>query len=260
MRLSADLRKALITGAIITAASVTASVVPVWVWLQLDPVIDAASIYISCIVLPALIAPSCSFFILRAQMRAEKLARENDRLAHSDQLTGLPNRRAFFQAAEALKTQARTGEGIFFCAIADIDHFKLVNDEFGHDAGDAVLRSVGRLLQAAAPAGGIAARFGGEEFALAGVLPSELAARGVFNAVVAGVRQSETDHGGTRICVTVSLGYAAAEPGESVSAVISRADHALYEAKRGGRNQAISAKTATQPLRPAPSTARRAQR
>lgn len=111
MHLTRDLRKALLTGALITAASVAASVIPVWIWLQVDPVIDHASIYISCIVLPALIAPSCSFFILRAQMRAERLARENYELANHDLLTGLPNRRAFFAATDALHARARLGRG-----------------------------------------------------------------------------------------------------------------------------------------------------
>ena len=74
MQISRDLRKALVAGAAITVFSVTASVVPVWIWLQIDPVIDLASIYISAIVLPLLISPTCAFFILRARMQAEKLA------------------------------------------------------------------------------------------------------------------------------------------------------------------------------------------
>lgn len=257
MQMTDDLRKALIVGAVITAASIAASVIPVWIWLQFDPVIDHASVYISCVVLPAIIAPTCSFFLLRAQMRAEKLARENDRLANSDQLTGLPNRRAFFAAAETLRARAKFGGGVLACAIADLDHFKLVNDEFGHDAGDAVLKSVGGVLLETAPPGGIAARLGGEEFALVGLFESKAAARAIFNQVVASVGASTCDHGGTLLSIKISLGFAAAEPGESISTLMSRADRALYEAKRTGRNRALAADEVSEPMRvPAPNIRR----
>ena len=128
-------------GAMITVGSVIASVLPVHIWLQFDPVIDVTSVYVSCIVLPAIIAPTCSFFVLRTRMKAESLARENHRLANVDELTDLPNRRAFFAATGALQGQA--GNGQLYCAIADIDNFKQVNNEFGHEAGDAVLKSFG---------------------------------------------------------------------------------------------------------------------
>ncbi len=236
MQIPADLRKAILTGVIITIASVTASFVPVYIWLQIDPVIDVTSVYISCIVLPAVIAPSCSYFILRAQMRAERLARENHRLANMDELTDLPNRRAFFTAAGALQAMP----GTVYCAIADIDNFKQVNDEFGHEAGDAVLKSVGRLLAAAAPPGGLAARLGGEEFALAGVFADEAAARACFSRAVRAVSETDCVHGGVRLSVTVSLGFTAGTAGETVSALLSRADHALYRAKHSGKNRAQS--------------------
>ncbi len=238
MQVPADLRRAILTGVIITVGSVLASFVPVYIWLQLDPVIDVTSIYISCIVLPAIIAPSCSYFILRAQMKAERLAHENHRLANVDELTDLPNRRAFFTAASALQAQA--GGGFVYCAIADIDNFKLVNDEFGHEAGDAVLKSVGRVLSAWAPPGGLVARLGGEEFAIAGVFADEAEARASFAAAVRAVGETDCVHGGVRLSVTVSLGFSAGTAGETVSALLSRADHALYRAKHSGKNRAQS--------------------
>ncbi|MEQ9505670.1 MAG: GGDEF domain-containing protein [Hyphomonas sp.] len=241
MVLSHDLRKALVWGALITAFSVTASFVPVWIWLQIDPVIDLASIYISTIALPLMIAPTCSYFILRARMRAERLARENYRLATRDELTGLPNRRAFFTAASALQARAAAGEGIFVCAIADIDNFKLVNDEFGHEAGDSVLKSVGGALAANAPEGGIVARLGGEEFAVAALFAGDPAARASLGALVDAVRALESVHEDMRLCVTISLGHAAAEEGDTISGLLSRADQALYRAKGQGKDCAVSA-------------------
>lgn len=138
------------------------------------------------------------------------------------------------------------------CAIADLDNFKLVNDEFGHDAGDAVLKSVSGTLRAGAPAGGVVARLGGEEFAVAGLFVSELAAHAAFSGLVAAVRSTDTEHGGTRLCVTLSLGYAACGPVESISAVMSRADRALYESKRLGKDRATNARDLPEPTTPAP--------
>lgn len=240
MALSADLRKALVTGALITAGSVAASVIPVHIWLQFDPVIDLASIYFVTAALPAIIAPSCSFLILRARMKADRLARENHRLAFSDELTGLPNRRAFFAAASELRARAAKTGAVFACAIADIDNFKQVNDEFGHEAGDSVLQSVAKVLQRMAPKDGVAARLGGEEFAVAGVFANEDEARAAFSALVRGVGQQDCVHEDVRLCVTVSLGFSLGETGEKMSAVLSRADHALYRAKQSGKNRALS--------------------
>jgi diguanylate cyclase (GGDEF)-like protein len=241
MVLSKDLQKALVTGALITVFSVTASFVPVWIWLQVDPVIDRASIYFSTIVLPLLISPTCSYFILRARMRADQLSRENYRLANRDELTGLPNRRAFFTVAGALQARASAGEGVLVCAIADIDNFKRVNDAFGHDAGDSVLKSVSGALRSCAPFGGIVARLGGEEFAVAGLFPDLDAAQASLEALVQAVRLQDCAHEATRLRVTISLGYAAAKEGDTISGLLSRADQALYRAKGQGKDCAVSA-------------------
>lgn len=232
MTLSADLRKALITGAGITVFSVLASVVPTYIWLQLDPVIRLSDIYISAAVLPVLIAPACSFFMLRMRMRAEKLSRENHRLANEDELTGLPNRRAFFAVAEGLQAAAGPHR-VFVCAIADIDNFKRVNDQHGHDAGDRVLASAGAVFKAMTPPSAIIARLGGEEFAMAGVFGDLPAAHAFCEAMV---RRIEAEAG-----VTVSLGYCAAADGDTVSTLMSHADHALYRAKHSGKNRALGA-------------------
>lgn len=241
MNLARDVRKAIGTGALITAASIFMSVMPVYIWLQIDPVIDHASIYLSCIVLPAIIAPSCSVLILRAQLRAERLAKDNHRLANEDALTGLPNRRAFMAAAHDLQARAAAGQGLLVCAIADIDNFKRLNDSFGHDAGDAVLRRTGELLRAVVPPRAMAARLGGEEFAIAGLFAHEGEARAVFAGVVRAVARAACEFEGQRLQVTISLGFAAAAPEETVSALLSRADKALYHAKRTGKNRVAGA-------------------
>ena len=237
MKLPSDVLKAIGTGVLITAASIAMSVVPTWIWLQLDPVIDHASIYLSCILLPAIIAPTCSALVLRARMRAERLAAENHRLANIDDLTDLPNRRAFFAGASVLQMEADGGAGVFFCAIADVDNFKRINDSLGHEAGDRVLISVAGVLRALEPPGGMVARLGGEEFALAGIFADMGEARAAFEALVRAVASAE--HGISRP-VTVSLGFTGAGARESLSTLLSRADEALYRAKLSGKNRALA--------------------
>ena len=239
MQLSKELRGAIRTGVIITAASVFFTFVPVYIWIQIDGVIDIPSVYAACIVMPLIIAPACSWFLLRAQMRAERLARENHRLANEDELTRLPNRRAFFATASVLQMQGDAGQGAFYCAIADVDDFKRVNDVHGHEAGDSVLISVAGLLRALAPPGGVVARLGGEEFAVAGVFASPQEAEAACEALVRGVARA--DHGvpGLTRPVTISLGVCHETGQESLSALLSRADEALYWAKQAGKNRVM---------------------
>jgi len=153
-----------------------------------------------------------------------------------DPLTGLPNRRAFEEelGREAARA-ARAGAPLAVVAL-DVDRFKAVNDTHGHAAGDAVLREVGVRIGAAVRAGDLAARIGGEEFAL--LLPGagltgavELAER-----LRAAIAAAPVDAGGTPLAVTVSLGCATLAPGEPPTALLARADARLYEAKRDGRN------------------------
>lgn len=236
---SSEVRKAIRTGALITGASIFFSVVPVWIWLQIDPVIDAPSIYISCVVLPGLIAPTCSWAILNARIKAERLARENHRLANEDELTGLPNRRAFFASASVLQMQPDTGQGRFYCAIADVDNFKRVNDVYGHDVGDTVLISVASVLRDAASEKLRVARLGGEEFALAGVFSTDDEARAAFESIVTAVRCSDWRGLGLTQATTISLGYCRDTGEAGISVLLSHADEALYRAKDAGKNRAV---------------------
>lgn len=158
-------------------------------------------------------------------------------LSLTDALTGLPNRRATERAlASAVAVAERTG-ALFAVAVADVDHFKSVNDRHGHDAGDMVLKAVARAIRDELRPGDHAGRWGGEEFLV--VLPCtalEDAAR-VIERVRRGVERVEVEWRGRRLKVTVSAGVAAyPELVRNASAAVNAADAALYEAKRSGRN------------------------
>ena len=159
--------------------------------------------------------------------------------ALKDPLTQLYNRRGLEQRMEALMHRPGGAPSLQTWVMLDIDFFKLVNDTYGHDGGDAVLRSVAAALQSTAREGDILARIGGEEFVL--LLPDAKADAAVQLAerLRASVAALVVEIGGREVRVTVSLGVAEQPPGESWVASLERADSALYRAKQTGRNRVV---------------------
>ncbi len=165
------------------------------------------------------------------------LRKEVDKLAASDSLTGLPNRRALMtDLSREIARSARSGQPLSL-AVIDVDHFKRVNDTFGHLAGDEVLREVAAAMSANVRDVDVVARYGGEEFAI--VLPNctgegALAVVERVRAAVATTRTVTT--------VTVSAGIAtAAGPGLDGERLLGAADAALYASKNAGRDRATLA-------------------
>jgi diguanylate cyclase len=163
--------------------------------------------------------------------------------AVTDALTGIANRKAFEARLRRLIRAARADRGAISVLLFDIDHFKAFNDAYGHRTGDLVLRLVARVLADTIRGRDCAARYGGEEFAvlLAG---AELAAavtvaRQISDRLAATRLMADPEHGACKI--TVSGGVAQHRPGETVAVLVDRADKALYEAKRRGRNQVCAA-------------------
>jgi diguanylate cyclase len=167
---------------------------------------------------------------------------ESRRCAVTDPLTGISNRRGFVEMLKC-EIQASKQNGSRLCLVlADIDHFKRINDTFGHTIGDEVLRYFASILDQHSGKGGYAARHGGEEFAL--ILPGSghSAARQLadalrfqFSAVRLVVAESREQIG----MVTASFGVAEHLAGEPFESLIQRADERLYKAKESGRNKVI---------------------
>jgi len=165
------------------------------------------------------------------------------RLANTDGLTGILNRRTFFSKGETLLSKYQSG--IYFVQI-DLDHFKSVNDNYGHGIGDQVLELVGRLLQGSIRTVGereadIVGRLGGEEFGILLLTDNLKQAHSVTERLRVTLEKSEVDTGGQPLNITGSFGLAEAKPGETLDNLYHRADAACYEAKRNGRNQVIVA-------------------
>ena len=157
--------------------------------------------------------------------------------ARTDALTGLANRRAFDDETTRLFAEFQRRGQTFSIVMIDVDHFKKFNDTHGHQAGDEVLRGVGRVLQKSTRGTAVAARYGGEEFAV--ILPGT----SVTDATVAAERVrraiADTDFHfqGNTLRVTVSVGVADLIRGEDIAAMIERSDVALYTSKAAGRDR-----------------------
>ncbi|GIE31590.1 hypothetical protein Ait01nite_046350 [Actinoplanes italicus] len=185
-----------------------------------------------------LISAACAVMFLLVLARMSGLVAAQRRAAVTDSLTGLHTRRHFTQAlAVECRRSARTGHGVGLLVI-DVDHFKQVNDGYGHPAGDQVLREVARRLTVGSRAGGVVARYGGEEFVVLAphTGPDELLA--LAERLRTEVSGLPVDVGGDLLAVTVSIG-AAAESRPEPDALMRTADEALYAAKAAGRNRAV---------------------
>lgn len=171
------------------------------------------------------------------ETRILAMNRELQFLATHDALTQLHNRHHFDRVLnEQTATLAREPYAV---AMLDIDHFKQVNDTFGHQQGDEVIREVARQLREAMPPPALVARLGGEEFAVLCQTgdPAVLARR--LDTLRCQLARTPVVVAGQKIPVTVSIGLARKIPGSDVQACLQAADDALYEAKRQGRNQLV---------------------
>ena len=157
--------------------------------------------------------------------------------AYTDALTGLVNRRGFDEALHRFLQGHRESDRAFSLLMVDLDHFKHYNDDFGHLAGDRALQATGEILTAVLRPQDIAARFGGEEFAV--LLPDTgaLGARRAAQRLLDAFHAREWPHRP----VTVSIGIAGAHPGDTPESLIGRADSLLYAAKKAGRDRASEA-------------------
>lgn len=168
----------------------------------------------------------------------DRLVAELDRLARTDPLTGLPNRRVLEERLEEELHRSARSRRSFALAIVDVDHFKSINDTYGHPAGDEALQRFANALRAQARHADFVARFAGDEFAIILLDVDPPKARVILERTVEVIRTVELSNGAS---LSASVGAALSYPVDSAESIIERADAALYQAKQAGRDRAVFA-------------------
>ncbi len=195
---------------------------------------------IASLVSPLLIAPLFSWWFIGILLKVRTMEQEMRCLATYDALTGVYNRNSFFPIGASILNVMRREKLPLTVLYADIDHFKKINDTFGHDAGDFVLKKVGEYFISNMRKSDIVGRVGGEEFVA--VLPNTPIEDGmkIADKIRVGFEGLEMTYGdGTSIKITVSIGLSCDTDIRNIGIdeLLKKADAALYNAKRNGRNR-----------------------
>lgn len=178
---------------------------------------------------------------LERNRRILSMVDELDRLARTDGLTGLLNHRSFQESVRLESARAERERHGLALIMADIDYFKKFNDEYGHPAGDELLRKLADLIRSLQRPYDIACRYGGEEFALVLPMINEAEATATAERFRRSVEEQNFEIAkGVKVRVTMSFGVAAYHPGEPIPEWITRADRRLYHAKHSGRNRVVA--------------------
>jgi diguanylate cyclase (GGDEF)-like protein len=177
---------------------------------------------------------------LAARRRLDQASLETERykrLALEDSLTGLANRRSLDDRLAAMMREAHTRNSVLTIALADVDHFKGINDRFSHAVGDEVLRCVGEILRAHCRLGDLAGRYGGEEFMLVFRGLDMRSAADICERIRRAAESWDWQSIHPQLRVTLSMGLATSSSFGDPQGLLDAADHWLYEAKHHGRNQ-----------------------
>jgi len=188
---------------------------------------------------------------LGGPLRMVSLVEESKRLATTDPLTGLANRRAFLAGFRTLLHERRSDQAREVAALMlDVDHFKQINDNYGHAAGDLVLATLGGLLEGFVPGAASPARWGGEEFVVSLDQTDFAQAIELAEELCASIAALEIQHDSELIPITASIGVAAKRSGDTTDSIIDRADRAMYLAKTSGRNRVCTEEMLSEGIEP----------
>ncbi|HYO99463.1 MAG TPA: diguanylate cyclase [Pyrinomonadaceae bacterium] len=201
--------------------------------------------------------PLIPYFNVLAQLSAflfvtyfvSALRRSHDQereLARTDDLTGVINRRSFFEASQQEINRARRHRHPFTVAYMDVDDFKLINDRYGHSIGDTVLKSVAQTIKSSLREIDVIARLGGDEFVILMPETDEEAAQAVVARVHRNIMEKIHEYGWP---ITFSIGVVTwTTPPRTVDVMLKRADDAMYEVKNNGKNQVTHLKLSGEPV------------
>ncbi|MDD4911194.1 MAG: GGDEF domain-containing protein [Sideroxydans sp.] len=179
-------------------------------------------------------------YVWMIEVVAEHSERELELQAVTDALTQLPNRRYFDLAFQQEVAKVSRKESVMVLAMLDIDHFKNINDSYGHDVGDQVLRHIALLLRTSTRAGNVIARVGGEEFSVLFPATTLIEAQEAAERIRETIENAAYQYQGESLKLTVSIGLAEVAKNQLAPQSYKLADEALYAAKHMGRNRVVA--------------------
>lgn len=201
---------------------------------------EVPGIYLYAFSIPWIVAPPISYWLANSIYEITRLGDEIERIAYVDDLTGIANRRAFFERAPALIEQSTNPDETISVILIDIDNFKRINDTYGHKAGDAVLVFVADILtRHLQDAKGFGARIGGEEFVLLLIHKDMTDVITLADKIRLSVKNAAIDTRNSLVSATISIGLAQHSAGDDLDNTLLRADKALYLAKNAGRDRVV---------------------
>jgi diguanylate cyclase (GGDEF)-like protein len=178
-------------------------------------------------------------FLIGLNYKLKQLAEQLDLESRRDDLTGLLNRAEFYLETQRVFTVSRPIDSAGALLYIDADHFKAINDRFGHAAGDGVIHEIGRVIKSSISERDLAARIGGEEFTVF-LTDADLGrANWIAHKILIATRNIGKDLGLDRTTITVSIGISLHAPGQSLEETLAIADRYLYSAKHQGRNRVV---------------------
>ena len=223
--------------AVLASIAVTSSVVVILNKFGFAIGYELAVIMAACV--PLLVATPICWVLVSLIFRVYQVEESVSKPVSHDSLTGLLSRQAFFNSANKYVSLATREKTVFSVMIIDLDQFRLINDKYGHSAGDAVLKLFANVVNSVARRSDITGRLGGEEFAM--ILPSTTTGEAIefSDRLHSAIDKAILKYNDSIIKYTASIGLTSFEPSTSVSIdeLLARADLALYQAKQEGRGK-----------------------
>lgn len=204
-----------------------------------DAAFSKTNAFYMAIVVPIVVALPVCYLTARMSLQLSKAHARLKELAHTDELTGLTNRRSFFASSESILNIAREEGDILSLLVIDADYFKELNDTYGHATGDAALQFISEQLNTSVRQTDLVCRLGGEEFAI--LLPgiSEPVASRLADRILKKIACQPMIWDDKIIEMSVSCGVADTDVSYEMKALFKAADDALYAAKNSGRNRQV---------------------
>lgn len=190
------------------------------------------------------IAPFVLVAYITALLSADMIGARQfiQRLSETDELTGLPNMRAFATAVRRERVRAEREDTQFALVMIDADDMKVINDRYGHEVGNEMMRNMADAIHRSLRASDVVARYGGDEFVVLLPRADAQGAREAAERMLSSIGNMSFDAGGKRVNTTASIGYAVfPDTTKDIDMLLAQADHAMYASKKAGRNQVTAA-------------------